>query len=225
MLLLLLVLLVGLAVVADRVALSQTETRVADLLRTHLDLTDQPTVAVTGVPFLTQLAVGEFGHVELAARGIPAGTPERPLLVDRMELDLWDVRTSDRFRRADAERLTGSAGVTWAEITQQIGAAVTPQEDGRVQVDITADLYGQQVPFVVSAKPVLDRTAQLVHLREPRVLVARYQIPDDVVERMAQESVPPIELSLPMGLSAGDLRVGRTHLELDLAGEAVRLIG
>ncbi|WP_432560518.1 LmeA family phospholipid-binding protein [Granulicoccus sp. GXG6511] len=210
--------------VGDRLAVRQVEDRVGQVLRTQLDLAEDPSVRIEGIPFLTQVAVNRFDHVRLSGRGIPAGTAERPLLVDRMDLDLRGVRTADRFRRITGERLTGSAGVTWAEVTQQLGATVTPQAGGRVQVDITADLYGQQVPFVISARPVLDIATQRVHLSEPQVIVGSYRIPDDVVQRIAQESVPPVDLSLPMELTASDLRVGRTHLELDLSGADVRLV-
>ncbi|MDO5681941.1 MAG: DUF2993 domain-containing protein [Propionibacteriaceae bacterium] len=211
--------------VVDRVGVRQAETQVARLVGANLGLSDEPVVRIDGVPFLTQVAANRFDHVRLSGRGIPAGTPERPLLVDRIDLDLRQVRTADRFRQVTAGQLTGSAGVTWTEITQQVGASVTPQDGGRVQVDFTADLYGQQVPFVISARPILDIPTQQVRLGEPQVIVAAYRIPDDVVERIAEESVPPVELSLPLGLTAADLRVGRTHLELDLAGTDVRLLG
>lgn len=219
------VLLLALVAVADRVAVSQAEQQVAALLRTEVGLVEEPSVDIDGVPFLTQVVANRFSHVVLQGRGLPAGTAERPLLVDRMDLDLWGVRTADRFRRISAEKVSGSAAVTWAEVTAQVGHPVTPQEGGRVQVDITADLYGQQVPFAISARPVLDVRTQLVHLSEPRVIVAAYRVPDSVVERIAREIVPPVELSLPMELTASDLNVGSTHLELGLSGTDVQLIG
>lgn len=201
------------------------EQRVAQLLRAELDLAEEPSVDIRGVPFLTQVIANRFGHVELRGRGLPAGTPDRPLLIDRTDLDLRGVRTADGFRRISAAHLSGSAAITWAEVTGQVGYPVTPQEGGRVQVDVTANLYNQEVPFVVSARPVLDVSTQLVHLREPRVLVAAYRVPDAIVERIAEETVPPVELSLPLGLRANDLRVGGSHLELGLSGTDVQLLG
>lgn len=221
---LILVLLLGGLAYADRWAAGRVEQQVAGLLQTELGLTEKPTVAIDGFPFLTQVATNTFGHVELQGRGLPAGTTERPLTVDQLQLDLRQVRTSDRFHRITAGTLSGSAGVTWAEISAQAGQPVTPEDDGRVRVDITANLYGQRVPFVVSARPVLEVETQQVRLSEPRIVVAAYRIPDEVVERIAREMVPPIELSLPLGLAANDLKVGPTHLELGLAGTDVLLV-
>lgn len=221
---LVLVLLLGGLAYADRWAVGRAEQEVAGQLRTELGLAADPTVAIDGFPFLTQVAMNRFSHVEVQGSGLPAGTPERPLTIDRLELDLRGVRTADRFRHITATSLSGSAGVTWAEVTAQVGQPVTPEDGGRVRVDITANLYGQRVPFVVSARPVLDAAAQQVRLSEPRIVVAAYRIPDEVVERIARETVPPIELSLPLGLTASDLRVGQTHLELGLTGTDVLLV-
>lgn len=211
--------------VADRVAVREVEHQVAQRLQTELHLTEQPSVAIEGVPFLTQVVLNRYGHVALHGRGLPAGTAQRPLLVDRVDLDLWGIRTADAFRRVSAERVSGTAAVTWAEVTHQVGYPVTPQGGGRVKVDITANLYGQQVPFVVSARPVLDAATQRIDLSEPEVVVAAYRIPDALVQRIAAETVPPIEVSLPRGLKASDLQVGTSHLELGLSGTEVQLVG
>lgn len=218
------VVLVALVAVGDRVALTQVEQQVAQRLQSQLALAEQPTVVVGGVPFLTQVVTNRFTDVELSGRGVPAGTPERPLEVDRLDVELSGVRTADWFSRISAEQLGGSAKVTWEEISEQVGAVVTPQDAGRVRVDITADLYGQQVPFIISARPVLDVASQEVHLSEPQVVVATYRVPDEVVERVAAESIPPVDLSLPLGLSANDLQVTDSHLDLGLHGTHVQLV-
>ncbi|MDO5498549.1 MAG: DUF2993 domain-containing protein [Propionibacteriaceae bacterium] len=224
-LLIALVVVLGVLVGVDRVAIGQVETYVARTLRTQLQLAEEPAVTIHGFPFLTQVARNRFDRVDLSGRDVPAGTPEQPLLVEQMDLQLGDVRTADRFQRITAGDLSGSAYITWAEVADQAGVPLRPEEGDRVRVDVTANLYGQHVPFVVSARPVLDVASQQVRLSEPQLLVASYRVPDAVVQRIADETVPPIELSLPMGLSASDLRVGQEYLELDLSGTDVRLVG
>lgn len=219
------VLLLAVLVGVDRVAVGRVESFVGENLRTEMGLTQAPSVDIQGFPFLTQVAANQFGRVELSGRGIPAGTPEHPLQVDRMDLRLGAVTTADSYRRISAGELAGEAYVTWAEVSNQAGMPVTPQDGGRVRVDIAANLYGQQVPFVVSARPVLDVATQRVRLTEPQVLVASYRLPDPVVQRIADESVPPIELNLPMGLTASDLVVGPDYLELGLSGSNIQLVG
>lgn len=223
--LLLVVVLLGGLVVADRVVHARAEAEVSRILQNQLELNTAPEVTIHGFPFLTQVAVNRFGHVELSGTGITAGTPERPLQVERMDLTLRDVVTEDRFRQITATELDGTAYVTWAEISRQVNAEVTPQEGGRVRVDLTADLYGQQADFVLSARPELDVPTQQVRLVEPRVLIARYQVPAAVVERIAAEYVPPVPIALPLALQASSLTIGPDHLELGLVGTDVPVTG
>lgn len=218
-----LVLIAGL-VVGDRWAVGQAERLVADNLRTRTALSTTPDVTIHGVPFLTQLATSRFDRVDLDGRGVPAGTPEQPLLVDRLVLHLHDVVTAENYSRITAGRLDGTAFVTWAEIGNQFGAQVVPEDGGRIRIDLSAGVYGQQVPIAVSARPELDEQAQRVRFTEPRASIADYRIPDAVVQRVADESVSPVELSLPLNLRAESLTVREHHLELDIAGNSVQIL-
>lgn len=209
----------------DRWAVGRVETEVSGRVRTQMGLTEDPGVTIHGFPFLTQVVSNRFERVDLQGRGLAAGTQEQPLTVDRMELELTGVRTAETFRKVSADQLTGKAYVTWAELTYRAGVPISEEEGGRVRVDITADLYGQQVPFVVSAKPVLDVPTQQIRLAEPRVIVASYQVPDAVVQRIADESVPPFPLELPMGIRASSLQTGPEDLQLGLVGTNVALVG
>lgn len=223
-LLILLALVAGLLVVGDRLAVRQAEGFVAENLRTRSRLDTTPQVTIHGFPFLTQVAARRFDRVDLEGTGVPAGTPERPLRVDRMDLRLSGVDTANNYRQISASDLDGTASVTWGEIGKQVGAQVAPERDGRIRVELTAGIYGQRVPVVVSARPVLDVPSQKVHLSEPRALVARYQVPDVVVERVVAENVPPVDLNLPLSLRASGLTVRRDHLDLGLQGTDIQLV-
>lgn len=220
-----LVILLGLVVVSDRLAVGQAEAIVARNLRTQAGLAAEPAVTIHGFPFLTQLATNRFERIDVDGRGMTAGTAERPLDIDRVVLRLRDVETSDNFRTIVAASLDGTAFVTWAEIGQQFGAPVVPQADGRVRLDVTPDLAGQQVPVAVSVRPVLDSPAQRVALTEPEVAIGEYRIPDAVVQRLAADRARPVELSLPLSLRADDLTVNQDHLVVDASGNDVRLTG
>lgn len=223
-LLVVLVLVLGGLVVADRVLHARAEDEVSQILQDRTELSNPPEVTIHGFPFLTQVAANRFGQVDIAGTGITAGTAERPLLVDRMNLTLRDVITANRFQQVTATELDGTAYVTWAEISRQIDAEVTPQDGGRVRVTVTPNLYGQRADIVLSARPVLNVQTQEVRLVEPRVLVARYQVPNAVVERIAAEYVPPVPISLPLSVQASSLTVSPTHLELGLVGTDVPLV-
>jgi hypothetical protein len=224
-LLLVAVLVLGGLFAADRIVHARAEQEVSRILQRELNLSDEPTVAIHGFPFLTQVVANRFGQVDLAGTGITAGTAERPLHVERMNLSLREVVTADGYRRITAGELDGTAYVAWAEISRQLGAEVTPQEGGRVRVDLSVDLYGQRADFVFSAQPVLDVPTQEVRLVEPRVLIARYRVPAGIVERIAAEYAPPVPIVLPLSLQANSLTIGADHLELGLTGSDVEVLG
>lgn len=224
-LLVVVVLVLGGLVVADRLVHARAEAEVSQIVQDRLELTSSPEVTIHGFPFLTQVAANRFGRVDLSGTGITAGTAERPLQVDRMDLTLRDVVTADRFRQITATELEGTAYVTWAEVSRQLNADVRPEEGGRVRVDLTVDLFGQQASFVLSVRPELDVPAQEVRLVEPRVLIASYQVPNAVVERIAAEYVPPVPIGLPLSVQASSLTVSPNHLELGLVGTDVPVAG
>lgn len=224
-LLLVAVLVLGGLIAADRIALTQVEQSVARTLQGQMQLTGQPEVSIHGFPFLTQVVVNRFSQVDLTGTGITAGTTERPLLVERMTLQLRDVVTARRYQQITAGQLDGTAYVRWAEISRQVGSPVTPEAGGRVRVDFTADLYGQQADLEMSARPVLEVATQEVRLVEPRVIIAGFQVPDAVVERIAAEYVPAVPIVLPLSLQASSLIIAPEHLELGLDATDVLLAG
>ena len=67
-LLIVFVVLVGLAIAADRVALAIAEDKAASTLRNSQHLSSTPDVSVPGFPFLTQAVAGSYGSVTLARR-------------------------------------------------------------------------------------------------------------------------------------------------------------
>jgi hypothetical protein len=66
-----LVVLIGLLVAADFGAAAIFEHQVAMRARTQFKLADDPSVRVSGFPFLTQAISGEYDHVTVDATGVP----------------------------------------------------------------------------------------------------------------------------------------------------------
>ena len=73
-LLIVVVILGGLFVLADRVALHFAQNEAADKLRTTENLASTPDVAIKGFPFLTQVASGELDDVEIGIKDYEADT-------------------------------------------------------------------------------------------------------------------------------------------------------
>ena len=75
-LLVVVLLLVGLAVVADRVALGVAEDRVATELVQEGGLQGRPEVEIAGFPFLTQAIGGRYDDVHISLTAEQLGQPE-----------------------------------------------------------------------------------------------------------------------------------------------------
>ena len=73
-LLIIAVILGGLFVAADRLAVHFAEGEVADRLKTQEGLTTTPSVDIKGFPFLTQVAGGELDDVEVGMKDYDADT-------------------------------------------------------------------------------------------------------------------------------------------------------
>lgn len=68
-----LLVLLGLAVAADRIGLVIAERSVATQLQNSGSLSSRPDVSIAGFPFLTQALAGEYDDVELSAVNVSAG--------------------------------------------------------------------------------------------------------------------------------------------------------
>ena len=109
--------LAGLFVAADRIALSYAEDKAASTLQQSQQLNQKPDVSVAGFPFLTQLAAGEFDDVTISASDLEVGTADN-LRLDRLDVHLHHVTfNSDasvvRAATATAEMIAGARCTDW----------------------------------------------------------------------------------------------------------------
>ena len=67
-----LVALAVLLVAADRISVAIAENQISDRLTSAYGLPDKPGVTITGFPFLTQVAAGDYHQIDLSASQVPA---------------------------------------------------------------------------------------------------------------------------------------------------------
>jgi hypothetical protein len=72
-LLVLLLVLVGLAVTGDRVAVSVAQNKIADRLQDEHPFVGRPVVTIHGFPFITQAVGGKYDDIEIESDGDPVG--------------------------------------------------------------------------------------------------------------------------------------------------------
>ncbi|MFD5399792.1 DUF2993 domain-containing protein [Streptomyces sp. NPDC127097] len=141
-LLVLVVILGGLFVAADRVAVGLAEDKAAEKIRGSQGLDRTPTVAIKGFPFLTQVAGRSLQEVDADLGGIEARAQGRSLRIDQLSAHFFDVGlTSDYTSIESAASATGNARITYADLTKAAGGGVKisfgGQKNGRSQVKIS----------------------------------------------------------------------------------------
>ncbi|QMU79628.1 DUF2993 domain-containing protein [Streptacidiphilus sp. PB12-B1b] len=145
-----LVILFGLFVAADRIAVHVAQSQVADKLQTARGLAQKPSVSIEGFPFLTQLAGGKLDEVKVHATGMTVhGTSGGPnVTLQDFEADLKGVRLENDYSTAVADTATGTAVISYADLTAALPShpALSYGGDSKVKVSATVDLpfFGKQ---------------------------------------------------------------------------------
>ncbi|MFE1177485.1 DUF2993 domain-containing protein [Streptomyces sp. NPDC058773] len=144
-LVILLVIVGGLFVAADRVAVGLAEDKAAEKIRASQGLDRTPTIAIKGFPFLTQVAGRSLQEVDADLGGVEARAQGRALRIDHLSAHFYDVGlTSDYTSIESAASATGNARITYADLTKAAGGGVKisygGQKNGRSQVKISPNV-------------------------------------------------------------------------------------
>lgn len=135
----------GLFVAADRVAVNLVEDKAADKIRASQGLDKAPDVTIKGFPFLTQVAGRDLTEVDAELGGIEAKAEGHTLRIDQLSAQFHDVAlTSDYMSIESAASATGSARISYADLTKAAGGGVkitfAGEKDGRSQVKISPNV-------------------------------------------------------------------------------------
>lgn len=160
-LLVLLLVVSGLLVVADRVAVAAAQRDVARRIQTSEHLSARPDVHIGGFPFLTQLVSGHYDDVDVTVHGLEAG----PLAINRLTAHLSGVRVpfsdvvGQRVGAIPTDRTAAELLITYDDLNRFVSTEhvrLGPGDGGRLHVEATADVAGHtlsagsDVPVVVS---------------------------------------------------------------------------
>jgi hypothetical protein len=117
-LLIVLAVLAVVAVVVDRVAEHVAEGEVATVVKDREGLPSEPDVEFHGFPFLTQVLANDLSKVTMTLPEVePRVGDTEQIRVEDVKVTFENVRTSDSFHRATAERMTGSAMIPYDSIS------------------------------------------------------------------------------------------------------------
>jgi hypothetical protein len=158
-LLVVLALLAGLAVVADRVGVGIAEDRVAEVIADRGQLAGPPEVRIEGFPFLTQAIAGEYQEVRIALTAADLGRPEGT----RADVSLRGVRVapsdvlSGTVQEVPVDRVDGTATLSYALLAAELGPGTTLTREGDgLRIERTVEVGGVTLPLTAVGTVGLD---------------------------------------------------------------------
>lgn len=165
------VILGGLFVIADRVAVGFAENKAADRIKSTEGLASTPDVSIKGFPFLTQVVSGELDDVKIGIKDYEASTSGAgsaggtgTIRIDDLNAEMHGVAFNGDYSSATANSATGSASIGYAELLKtaksqatQVGPGVTARVvglsdggNGKIKVAVEVSIGGTTVPQPVS---------------------------------------------------------------------------
>lgn len=233
------VILGGLFVVADRVAVGFAEDEAAEQLKTSEGLPTTPDVSINGFPFLTQVASGELDEVEVGIENYEASTGRsgESIRIADLKANMRGVAFSSDYSSATAAGATGTATIAYDELLKaakseptDVGLGFTARvvglSDGgkgkiKVAVEIDPPALDPQTVSVLST----------VSVRGDKVEVHADSLPSvgglDLAEN-AVRSITDFQQAiddLPGGIKLDKVEAASTGVEITVKGSNVRLAG
>ena len=201
-LLVVLLLLGGLALAADRGAEAFAEDRVAQLVAERGGLAGRPEVEIGGFPFLTQAVGGRYDDVRIGLTGADLGQPEgtrADVSLRGVQVALSDV-LSGSVQQVPVERVDGTATLAYALLAAELGPGTTVTRNGDgLRVQRTVEVAGVSVPLTATGTVSLDGDTLVVDVEDASG--AGVDVPDLLVDQVddALDLRYPIP-QLPFGL-------------------------
>jgi len=214
-LLITLVVLVGLFVVADRVALAAAQSQLASEVQREEGLSERPSIDLLGFPFLTQAVSGDYDGGRLEVRNLRTDK----LLVNKLVLDLRDVNVplsdliSGNVSAVPVGKVTGVASVTYPELAKATGVQglrISPKGD-KLQLNFAVERFGTSTPVVATAR---------IGVADNAVRITSVEIQGSPVpEQLTAAALSQVQSSLafgvlPYGLKVSDVRIAETGVEV-----------
>jgi hypothetical protein len=207
-LLVVLALLLGLVLLADRLAVGVAEDQVAEQVADKGGLAGVPAVDITGFPFLTQAIGGSYDDVRISLTaeqlGQPAGT--------RAEVVLHGVRVplssvlSGSVQEVPVDRIDGTATLSYALLSAQLGADTQLEREGdRLRITRTVEVLGQQLRLTATGQVSLQGNDLVVDVE--KASGAGVDVPGFLLDRAADllDLRYPVP-ELPFGLQLTSVR-------------------
>jgi hypothetical protein len=226
-LLIVVLLLLGLAVVGDRVAVGIAEDRVGQELASKGRLAGTPNVDIAGFPFLTQAVAGRYDDVRISLTADELGQPEGT----RADIALHGVHVplssvlSGSVTEVPVDRIDGTARLSYALLSAQLGGDATVRREGDgLRITKTVELLGQTFPLTATGTVAMDGDELVIDVE--RAFGAGVDVPEFLVTRVSdlldlRYTVP----ALPFGLQLTGVHPAEDGVDVQVAARDTVLSG
>ncbi|GHA24330.1 hypothetical protein GCM10010372_25340 [Streptomyces tauricus] len=238
----------GLFVIADRVAVGFAEDEAADRLKTNEGLSTTPDVSIKGFPFLTQVVGGELDEVQVgiknydadtsgaASGGTNADLPAK-IRIENLTAQMRGVAFSGDYSSAKAATATGTATISYAELLKaakaepvDVATGVTAQVvglsdggNGKIKVEVEATVLGTKLPRPVSVLSSVSVKGDSVVVNADSLPNLGVQLAEDKV-RLITDFQQKID-GLPGGIKLDKVEAAPKGVDIDVKGSDVSLVG
>ncbi|MFE6285556.1 DUF2993 domain-containing protein [Streptomyces sp. NPDC057877] len=234
------VVLGGLFVAADRLAVHFAEGEVADKVRTTENLASTPDVSIKGFPFLTQVVGGELDDVEVGIKNYEAtaGGDGTTIRIDDLTANMRGVEFSGDYSSATARSATGTATISYDELLKtarseptQVSPGVTAEVvglsdggDGKIKVAVEATVFGTKLPQPVSVLSTVTAQGDSVRVKaEALPSIGGVEVGETQI-RSITDFEQRIE-ELPGGIQLDTVKAASDGVRITVRGSDVRLAG
>ncbi|MEV6091373.1 DUF2993 domain-containing protein [Streptomyces cellulosae] len=234
------VVLGGIFVIVDRVAVHFAEGEAADRVRASEGLASTPDVDIQGFPFLTQVLGGSFDDVRVGISDYEAGGEGgKTIRIADLRADLRGVEFSGDFGSAVADTATGTATIAYDELLRNAKAEPTQVAPG-----ITAEVVALSDGGNGKIKVALETTVLGTKLPEPVSVLSSVTVVDGNTVRVRADALPVlggVEIAesrvrritdfeqkidgLPGGISLEKVQAAEDGVDVTVTGKDVRLAG
>ncbi|MFG2992826.1 DUF2993 domain-containing protein [Streptomyces sp. NPDC048257] len=226
------VVLGALFVGVDRWASGYVENRLADRIQARQGLAGSSEVEVHGFPFLTQMLSHDLDRVDLKLKGVDVAAEGRKTRLSELEASFRHVKLNGDYSGGTAERATGSALITYADLTtaSQTGATLSyGGAPGKVKVTAAVDVAGKTLTHSVVSTVTLEdapdgKGGKIVRVRADEVPGAGVPGVEKLI-RKRTDFDRSLDSGLPAGLQLSSLTSDEAGVHLTLGGSNVVVAG
>ncbi|MFE7758489.1 DUF2993 domain-containing protein [Streptomyces sp. NPDC057418] len=225
-LLIIAVVLGGVFVAVDRAAVYFAESEAESRVRFGGAQTGSTEVSIKGFPFLTQVAGSELDQVDVTVKDIEASAAGRSIRISEVRAQLRQVTLGAGYTSATASRATGTAVISYADLTEAADDGITVAYGGSGKVKVTGSV---EIPLM--GKAVTRSVLSTVTLADgDTVKVRADEVPGEGIpgleELVRKKTDFQREISgLPQGLKLEKIEVTPGGLEISMAGSGIALAG